>query len=367
MATWTAPAGRDPVTGSWRPLPADDGAFLADLVEQVLSEHGLEAVAASPAAVLEAWMHLVTATRAASGEDLLERVALDPEQPDPVAVAALESLGELASPRLARIIERMLTERGPRVRATSLQLLASISPEAALPLLERAATEGGPAERRAAYKQLCRTAPARAELVLAAELERLEAGELPAELALDVVLAAESLDSERLDGALAARSPALPEAPAEVAAFQDCLSGGAAPRGRRTFVLRADLECMRCHGDPESEDATEGRLVGPDLRGLGGRATRLEILESIVAPNLRIADGFGGQQLWLKDGSVVEGRVLEESGDVLRLLDPAGEVRELPSDEIETRRASLSAMPQGYGELLTRAQMRDLIEYLAGL
>ena len=43
------------------------------------------------------------------------------------------------------------------------------------------------------------------------------------------------------------------------------------------------------------------------------------------------------------------------------------EVVEIAVEDIEARRADLSAMPEGHERFLTREEMRDLIEYVADL
>ena len=47
------------------------------------------------------------------------------------------------------------------------------------------------------------------------------------------------------------------------------------------------VSCLRCH----AKDGVGGE-AGPDLTGIGGKKDRQYILESIVFPNVTIADGF---------------------------------------------------------------------------
>jgi putative heme-binding domain-containing protein len=91
------------------------------------------------------------------------------------------------------------------------------------------------------------------------------------------------------------------------------------------------------------------------------------MLASIADPNRRITGGYQGTLLFLADGSHVEGQVLAEDAAAIRILDADGVVHELDPGQVESRRAGLSAMPAGLGELVTRREMRDLIEYLSRL
>src|SRR5262249_26533204 len=147
------------------------------------------------------------------------------------------------------------------------------------------------------------------------ELERSLFELIPAELALDLVSACESLKSERLAPMLTRRRAARAADPA-LAPYLDALFGGDRDRGDAVFQ-RVDLSCTRCHA--WWPDAAE--RVGPDLAGVGKRLTRLQVLEAIVGPNRRTTPGFGGRAFFLKDGRVVSGRVVEENDALVRLFD----------------------------------------------
>jgi len=216
---------------------------------------------------------------------------------------------------------------------------------------------GDLAERRAAYEILGRTETAEATAIVAAELVRLDAEQVPAELALDLVLAAET---HGLDEALAARTER--RADPVLAADLDALFGGDADRGRKVFE-RADLACVRCH----DAGADEAVRVGPALAGVSGRLSRLQQLEAILDPNRNTARGWGGSVLFLEGGGAVSGRVIDEDEEAVRVLQTTGEIEEVPVAAIEERRADLSAMPEGLGEMLSRLELRDLLAYLASL
>jgi quinoprotein glucose dehydrogenase len=172
--------------------------------------------------------------------------------------------------------------------------------------------------------------------------------------------------SERLSAMLDAR--AARRAPAGAAApGRDRLHGGDVERGAKLFLESAELACLRCHVVGEGEDGPLGGLVGPDLRGLSRRATRLDLLESLLEPNARIADGYRATQLVLDDDTLVEGRIEEEHGARIALRTSAGELLEIDPANVVERRPGLSAMPDGLEQFLDRARMRDLIAYLASL
>ena len=85
-----------------------------------------------------------------------------------------------------------------------------------------------------------------------------------------------------------------------------------------------------------------------DLTGVGGRLARLQILESILDPNKRIAPGYGTTKLILDDGTAVSGRVLGDADDAsseLRVLDADGHVTTVEAARVVERRPGISAMP----------------------
>ena len=93
----------------------------------------------------------------------------------------------------------------------------------------------------------------------------------------------------------------------------------------------------------------------------------MQMLESIVLPNRRTTPGFQATVLFLHDESVVTGRILEETEQRIRVIDSEGVVTELDPEDVESRRADLSAMPEDLMSHLDREQMRDLLAYLGSL
>ena len=100
---------------------------------------------------------------------------------------------------------------------------------------------------------------------------------------------------------------------------------------------------------------------------MGERLARLQLLEAIVDPNRRTSPGYGSTRVFLDDGTVHIGRVVEEGDALLVLQDADGELTELELARVEERLPALSAMPEELGAALSREEMRDLLEYLSRL
>ena len=124
------------------------------------------------------------------------------------------------------------------------------------------------------------------------------------------------------------------------------------PRGRRP---------------PQPVGTDGGGDVGPNLSGIATRGTSEYILESIVFPNQQIAPGFESVMVTLKSGAAHAGVLKSETADELVVNSPEDGLLTVKKAEITQRDRGLSGMPEGMGQLLTRRELRDLLEYLGTL
>ena len=127
------------------------------------------------------------------------------------------------------------------------------------------------------------------------------------------------------------------------------------------------IECERKALGPDFDEDGSAWNVHPDLAGVSQRLSRLQVLESIAAPNRRTTPGYSATVLFLKEGGIVNGRIVEDTANVIRVLNSNGEVLEVDPMEVEERRPDLSAMPEDMIESLTRQELRDLLEYVSSL
>jgi quinoprotein glucose dehydrogenase len=90
-------------------------------------------------------------------------------------------------------------------------------------------------------------------------------------------------------------------------------------------------------------------------------------LESIVAPNAKITEGFKTTVMMLDTGRAVSGVLRREDGEHAVLVDAEGKEIAVNLAEVEERSEGMSAMPEGLARQMTASELRDLVEYLAGL
>jgi quinoprotein glucose dehydrogenase len=368
LLDWRAPVGRDPLTGEWWPVERGAAeieraqAFLARLVDELAAG----GIGDAPSSVVHAWLDLEARHGRGECTQTLAAWATDPAREARVRARCIERLGELEPAGLIEILRPLLVDSIDEVRAAALCVVGRIAPDEALPVVESALARGGIADLRSAYATLAGLATAAADERLARELARLEADDLPDEVALDLVLAAEARGEGAPAEVLRARTQRRAAAGAR-APWLDSLHGGDAGRGEELFREEAELACLRCHVVGEGPDGPLGGRVGPDLRGVGARLTRLQLLESILEPGARIAEGYHAVQLLLDDDTLVEGRIEAEDAARIALRTSDDALLELEPARIVERRPALSAMPAGLEQFLDRAQMRDLIAYLHSL
>ena len=138
---------------------------------------------------------------------------------------------------------------------------------------------------------------------------------------------------------------------------------GEPARGKSLFYAERGPGCSKCHAV-----AGVGPKFGPDLRDVGTKYPRAEIITSLLDPSNRILDGYQATNLFLKNGDVLNGLVTAEKEGVVTLIDSSAVQHDVRTTEIRERRPSkTSAMPTGLVEKLTCEQFTDLVGWLESL
>ncbi|MCB1687334.1 MAG: HEAT repeat domain-containing protein [Halioglobus sp.] len=255
--------------------------------------------------------------------------------------------------------------QSPGLRIRALDLLALRNPDRAVARALEIANAGSSnnlQEWQSAIALLGRQQGDGSEAFLLASLSALDAGQLADEVQLDVVNAAQSSNSARVQAALAGytegASAGGPVAERRIARF-----GGDAARGRKVFENRGD--CLRCH----SVDG-RGGIAGPDLTGIASRQDTDYLYRALVDPGADIAEGFGNVSLELQDGTSMAGIMLNESADVIRVQQSSGhgdpQAIEVPLATVKRKDGPYSGMP-AMGLVLSIDDLRDVMAYLQSM
>ncbi|TLD69670.1 c-type cytochrome [Phragmitibacter flavus] len=143
---------------------------------------------------------------------------------------------------------------------------------------------------------------------------------------------------------------------------KELLHGGDIQRGRDIVSNHLAANCIACH----IAESTTGSNVGPTLVGIGKLHTREYLLDSLLQPAATIAPGFGTVSLTLKDGTSTAGTLLEETSQELKIRTGDGKTQTFDKTNITFQTPPISIMPPMLG-ILTKREIRDVVEYLASL
>ena len=216
------------------------------------------------------------------------------------------------------------------------------------------------AQQRALARLGAQTDP-EADTVLRAQFARFRARQLAPALWLDLLEAAAKRDDAELKAALAERTRELEKSTDPLVRFRECLEGGDADAGRLIFTKKPEAGCIRCH----SVEGKGGK-IGPDLTWLRHSIQRINILEALILPSATSALGFQHALLKLKSGEEVSGVVTLETADELTLTSVAdGKKRQIKTVDIVNRTPLPSPMPPHFGAVLSKREIRDLVEFIA--
>jgi len=355
LGEWAKPSGRDRVLGMWRPLdprPASDAA--------AAMKGNLAAIFSGAGKVRVQAALVATKLEIREVAPVLRTMLADKSQPPQARADALTALDSLREPDTKDAATSALADETPAVRAAARNVLARIEPDAAIPLLAAAATCDVTAERQAALAKLGQLDQKAAADALVAALDRLLAGDWLADSRLDLLAAA----GERKEGEIKERLARYESQLAKddpLAAWQECLEGGEAQRGRTIFFERAQVSCVRCH-----KVGGTGGEVGPDLSKIAADKKRDYLLEAIVIPSKTIAKNFESVVIRDLDGVTHTGVLKQETDQAVQLMTAEGKLLTIAKENIDARKPGKSAMPEDLTKHLSKFEMRDLVEFLAG-
>lgn len=130
-------------------------------------------------------------------------------------------------------------------------------------------------------------------------------------------------------------------------------------RGQAIFNS-AKAACISCHAI-----GYQGGKVGPDLTRISEVRSERDLLESIVYPSASFVRSYEPVIIATKGGEEQSGVLRQDAPDgVLLATGPNTEVRIARSDIIEMRPGTVSVMPQGLDEQLSRQELADLLAFL---
>jgi quinoprotein glucose dehydrogenase len=358
LADWEHPAGIDRVIGLWRPVAAvrhreTAAEALEPKLEDILHH--------APAAVRVAALEGVNRLGIRSAIALLSEVLGDTKLSSPVRAAALSAIAALELPTFEAAMSLARKDADEELRKGATRLEGKLHSSDSVSRLAATLESGTIGEQQTALATLGTLPGASADELIGQWLDRLQADKVPKEVRLDVVEAARQRSAESVKQKLARYEASCPKDD-PLAPYAEALYGGDAAEGKKVFFEKAEAQCVRCH-----RIKGQGGDVGPDLSKVGAQKDRHYLLESMLLPNKQIAQGFDSVMVVLKDGDSQAGVLKSETPDALVLNTPDNGLVTIKKSDIQSRKAALSPMPEGLGQILSKRDLRNLVEYLSTL
>ena len=276
-----------------------------------------------------------------------------------VRATVLNSLGQLKFEQMETAMSIGMKDSYEEVRTAAVGLLAQLNiPKEKLPsIVDPIFKRGSISEQQRMLNVLGDLPVENSNALLSSLINKASKDQLKQGILLDLMESVNATENPKL----IAQLDKLKEAGYSADSFQETLYGGNWWAGRSVFNNNPTAQCVRCHSVNGS-----GGEVGPKLDNIGNILNRQQLLEALIEPSIRLAPGYGTVTITLKDGQKVQGVLIEENDKELLLRTSEAEPLRVPLMRIASRENSMSAMP-AMGRMISRRELRDLIEYLGSL
>jgi putative heme-binding domain-containing protein len=130
--------------------------------------------------------------------------------------------------------------------------------------------------------------------------------------------------------------------------------------GKQLFQIANCVACHRLNG--------AGQETGPDLAKLDPKLKPADILRDIIEPSYRINEKFYSYVFETQSGKLVTGLVVEETPGLVKVsenpLTKTAPVVLKKSEIVERKKSTISIMPKGLLDKLSREEILDLVAYV---
>ena len=283
-----------------------------------------------------------------------ELVALSPESPLPVRLAAIGLLGRPVSQKVQGLIRLLLPENPPEVRSATVNALSQMGN----PIAAGLAFDSWERYARSTRQQLIAATP-RSGALAGALLTALERGKI---LLIEVDPSIRQALQKMSNPELRQRAEQL---------FKGALSPDrdqAAQKFRPAVEMPGDRKhgaeifartCLQCHAMQG-----EGARIGPDLSGIATHS-RETLLVDILDPSRQVLPDFVSYTVVTTDGETSTGLIMAESTASVTVRRPNAPDATIQRSQIKELKADgKSLMPDGLEAGMTVPDMADLLSFL---
>ncbi|MGD8174419.1 HEAT repeat domain-containing protein [Marinimicrobium sp. ARAG 43.8] len=279
LSVWESPSVYDRVSGRYR----GERSGQVDQAAAALEPHYKALLADESAWVRAAAANAVGRLGMVEAVDALAALAVNDPNAD-VRQSALENLHRLSYSGLTNTVFSALEDDAESVRRAALALIPSLSIPSGdkVRMYELLLEKSSLGEQQETYLALAQVQSSEAYQLLSKHLQKLIDNEIPPEVQLELVRAAESSSNKTVQETLQQYQRTKPTDDV-TEQYREAFRGGDAHTGKLFFFYNTTAQCIRCHVMGEF-----GSAVGPDLTNIGSRLTREQLVEAMVAPGERV-------------------------------------------------------------------------------
>jgi putative membrane-bound dehydrogenase-like protein len=288
----------------------------------------------------------------------LQKSAADPNADLPTRRRALQTLVEMRARDMLPLLRQLLSDRA--MRGPALRGLAAFDDAETPALILRHYSSFSDAEKADAISTLASRPKFALALLEAMAKGKVPRRDLPAFTARQLLGFKDRQLSDRLNKVWGSIRPSAKDLNGLVAKYKALLTPGTLKKADRSHGrLVFSRTCANCH---TLFDA--GGKIGPDLTG-SQRTNPDYILTKVLDPNAVVPQDYRVTMITTLDGRIIGGIIKEETAKTVTVQTP-NEIIRLPKADIEERKQlGVSMMPEDQLKLLTNAEIRDLLAYLA--
>lgn len=358
LASWVSPSKLDRVEGRFRDLGSRPVEPIYDIFDQYIGN----LLSSKSDAVREAAAEAISRLNYGNAAERLSRLANDKSLSSKLRASAVEALYSIDANEVDVAVAMAIKTKSPLLRSAAVRVLAKRNAESKelFPALTKAINGTNLREQQNALNVLGSLKSKEAITLLEMQTQKLINGTASPLLQLDILEAAKANKAGKLAQMTLDYEASRAES-ALVDRFPELLDGGDAMVGESIFRTSYTAQCIRCH-----KLGQVGGDVGPSLNGVASRLDERVMLESLIDPQAKIADGYGLTTFTMKNGEIFTGSIEKKSANFFSIKDQSGARILIKTADIKSSSKSVSSMPPMMGILAPR-DLRDLVAYMKTL
>jgi putative heme-binding domain-containing protein len=358
LASWVSPSKLDRVEGRFRDL----GSRPIEQIYDIFDLHIGNLLSSKSDAVREATAEAISRLNYGNAAERLSRLANDKSLSAKLRASAVEALYSIDANEVDVAVAMAIKTKSPLLRSAAVRVLAKRNAESKelFPALTKAINGTNFREQQNALAVLGSLKSKETITLLEMQTQQLINGTASPLLQLDILEAAKANKAGKLAKMTLDYEASRAES-ALVDRFPELLDGGDAMVGESIFRTSYTAQCIRCH-----KLGQVGGDVGPSLNGVASRLDERAMLESLIDPQAKIADGYGLTTFTMKNGEIFTGSIEKKSANFFSIKDQSGARILIKTADIKSSSKSVSSMPPMMGILAPR-DLRDLVAYMKTL